>query len=79
MSDISKVRAKFTVSSITTYQNTTDVTVKLNPVYEDNKEDNHFSKYTPSGEIVMYVSNPPVVEFMPVGKKFYVDFTPVEG
>lgn len=54
------------------------VTIRLSPVSADGVPENQrFHKYTPSGELTMYVDNPAVVAAMPVGSTFYLDFTPV--
>jgi len=76
------VRAKFTVSSVTkTYYNgkeNSGVTIKLTPQYDTTiEEDRRFAKATPSGEITMYVDNPPASAFLIEGGIFYVDFTEV--
>ena len=71
------VRAKFTVQSHQKYAGT-GVTIRMTPVSADDVEENQrFHKYTPSGELTMYVDNPAVVEGMPIGSTFYLDFTPV--
>jgi site-specific DNA-cytosine methylase len=41
------------------------------------EEDRRFSKATPSGEITMFVDNPPASDFLIEGGVFYVDFTAV--
>ncbi len=76
------VRAKFTVSQVTRnfYGGTEQpgVTIKLTPQYDQSiDEDRRFSKATPSGEITMYVDNPPAAAALIEGQTFYVDFTPV--
>ncbi len=78
------VRAKFAVQSVTKtyYQGKENggVTIKLSPQYDTSiEEDRRFSKATPSGEITMFVDNPPASEFLIAGGVFYVDFTPVEA
>jgi hypothetical protein len=76
------VRAKFTVTSVTkTYymgKENGGVTIKMQPQYDTTiEEDKRFSKATPSGEITMFVDNPPASNFLIEGGVFYVDFTPV--
>lgn len=76
------VRAKFTVQSITRHAwSETAHTVKFAVEYDQKgiPEDQQFAKASPAGEIVMTVDNPPALEQLQLGKKFYVDFTPVEG
>lgn len=78
------VRAKFAVSSVTkSYYNGKEnngVTIKLTPQYDQSiEEDRRFAKATPSGEITMFVDNPPASDFLIAGGTFYVDFTPVSA
>lgn len=76
-----KMRAKFQTQSVTDFGYGSKQ-VKLNAVYaiseERNKEDNQFSKATPSGSIEMMISNPNALDFIKPGKKYYVDFTEAE-
>lgn len=39
-------------------------------------EDNTFAKYTPSGELRLTIQNPALIGKLPIGSRFYVDFTP---
>lgn len=78
-----KVRAKFFVSNIQNHQtgNPDDfyATVTLMPVfgtYGDGKENESWSRYTPSGEIRMSITNPAAVDALELGKAYFVDFTP---
>jgi len=51
--------------------------VKLSAVMgEENKP---WSKWTPSGEIRMSITNPEAVAQFEVGKDYFVDFTPCES
>lgn len=73
------VRAKFYVYKREEYSNADgDVQVTLMPVQAKEGEDSIFGKYTPSGEIRMYIKNPAAAEQLTLGQKFYVDFTPAE-
>lgn len=38
-------------------------------------EDNTFARYTPSGTISLYITNPELIGVYKPGQKFYVDFT----
>jgi hypothetical protein len=72
------VRGLFTVTSKKTY--TPDdkwVEIELSAQYSGTPEDNTYATATPSGNIKMTVTNPSAVAALPVGGKFYVDFTPV--
>lgn len=51
--------------------------VTMQAVYSENKEDNSFSKWTPTATFAMTVTNPAVLEQLKPGKLFYVDFTEV--
>ena len=41
-------------------------------------EDNTYSKYSPSGDLRLMVTNPAIFGTIKPGDLFYVDFTPVE-
>lgn len=72
------VRGKFRVIKIaeTAYGGAKEVT--LQPEYDTNiEEDRRYCKATPSGQITMYIDNPPAVEYLKLGEYFYVDFTAV--
>lgn len=75
---MAEVRGKFTVQSHKKYQGDA-VRVELTAIYGNSPEDNSFSSATPSAHISMYVTNPAAVEKLPIGKAFYVDFTPVDA
>ena len=80
------VRAKFCVTKVEqNYYNNGKEAVKagtsiiLSPQYDTSiEEDKRFAKATPSGEIRLYIDNPPAVEYLEPGRHFYVDFTRVE-
>jgi hypothetical protein len=68
------VKAKFTVVSITDHGN--DIKqVKLNAAVngEGNKD---WSKYTPSGNIDMHITNPDAHSQFEVGKSYFLTFEP---
>lgn len=68
------VRAKFFVQSVThTAGNGGSVELSAVCRGEDNKT---WSKYTPSGRILMNVLNDAALEQFVPGEEFYVDFTP---
>ena len=77
------LRAKFKVWTIVhSPAITPDVCaeVRLNAVYEDGGGDNKsWSKYTPSGEIRMFITNPDAIEQFEVGKSYFVNFTPASA
>lgn len=45
---------------------------------DDVDEDNTFSKYTPSADFRMTVTNPALIGTFKPGQKYYVDMTPTE-
>ena len=68
------VRAKFTVSAITTRQWGSEV--ELTCQYDQSiPEDQRFQKATPSGSIKMQIDNPSALEVFTLGSQFYADFT----
>lgn len=73
------VRGKFMVVEITEYSwSATARKITFRPEYDSTlPEDQKYAKSTPSGEISMTVDNPPAIEQLKLGKKFYVDFTEV--
>lgn len=56
------------------------VTVTLQPVFggADDEANKEWSKWTPSGELRLSITNPDIFPELVNGKAFYVDFTPVE-
>lgn len=81
---VQKVRACFWVKEKTHHHNGAmgvdqPVTVKLAAHYNDGKGGNEdWSKYTPSGDISMMITNAAASDFFELGKRVYVDFTAVE-
>jgi hypothetical protein len=76
-----KTRAKFVCTSIGKgivqkpgeKMDTIADSVVMVPVYsEENRE---WSKYTPSGELKLYISNPALEGAFQVGKEYYLDIT----
>lgn len=75
------VRAKFMVTEIHrhAWDSGKGATLVLQPQYDSSiPEDRRFAQATPSGRMEMRVDNPGAIEALPLGKQFYVDFTPVE-
>ena len=52
--------------------------VHLIPVYGDGEENKTWSKWTPSGEVRLFITNPSAIDQFEPGKEFYVDFTPAD-
>lgn len=72
-------RAKLKVISITNYGESEKV--DLAAVYDsfDKKEDNSYSKYTPSANCSLTVTNPHLLGKFTPGQKYYIDFTLAEN
>lgn len=51
------------------------VSVNLTPVYS--KDNESWSKYTPSGSITLEITNPSASDALKVGQEYWIDFTPV--
>jgi len=52
--------------------------LQLVAVADSSGENASWSKYTPSGEINLNVTNVDAVKQFEVGKSYYIDFTPAE-
>ena len=70
------VRGKFKVTKHVKHaQDNSYVEIELDAQYSQTAEDNTYAKSTPTGHITMTVTVPAVVEAMPIGQSFYVDFS----
>jgi hypothetical protein len=47
-------------------------------VYGNGEANKDWSKWTPSGELKMMVTNPAAIEKFELGKEYYLDFTPAD-
>ncbi len=56
------ILAKFKVGSTTDFGND-NLEVKMTPVISGSEENKSFSKYTPSGDIRLHITNPEVLGF----------------
>ena len=56
------------------------VQVTLQPVYGggDDEANKQWSKWTPSGQLQLSITNPAIFPELVPGRTFYVDFTPTE-
>lgn len=70
------LRAKFQVTTITHYENGSEV--KMLPVTRGSPENEEFFKWTPSGEIKIGLIKKEQAEVFQPGREFYIDMTPVE-
>jgi hypothetical protein len=72
-------RAKFKVMEVKVSEHPTDPARShtLTPVTDGSEENKSFSKYTPSGQISLYVTNEALFPELDAaqGKEFFVDFT----
>jgi hypothetical protein len=76
-----QTRALFTVNDLLKRENaegqTTSIVVKMNPSYETGAN-KAFFEATPTGSLEMTITNPAAFDLFKSGKKFWLDFTPVE-
>ncbi|TBA16086.1 hypothetical protein [Rhizobium ruizarguesonis] len=73
------VRAKFMCLSVTHFANNgtdTQAEIRFTAVYGNGEDNRSWSKWTPSGELKMMVTNPTAIEAFELGKSYYLDFTP---
>ena len=69
------MRAKFRVNSYTQYSGT-GRKFELSAVTDDGTPENaRYNTATPSGQLSITIDNPAVVDFLQVGKSYYLDFT----
>jgi len=77
------VRAKFTVSAITTRKHWEGdafiAEIELQTVHGNSEENKKFFAASPSGQIKLGVLNPDAAKQFTPGQAFYVDFTPAEA
>ena len=54
--------------------------VRLQAVYGTGQDDanKEWSKWTPSGEVMLQITNPDAFKQFKIGQCYFVDFTPVE-
>ncbi len=69
------MRAKFRVNSYTQYTGT-GRKFELSAVTDDGTPENQrYNTATPSGALSIQIDNPSVVDFLEVGKSYYLDFS----
>jgi len=71
------MRAKMKVNSVKLIDN--GEILEMQPVTNGTVEDNTYSKYTPSGNLTLTISNPDLYGKFKPGHKYYVDFTVAEA
>jgi hypothetical protein len=59
----------------------TQVTVVLQPVFggKNDEANREWSKWTPSGEVRLCITNPDAYRQFKLGQAYFLDFTPAEG
>lgn len=76
------VRAKFQCHGLThlptSNPNDVNVSATFGAVYNNSPENAVWSKYTPSGQIMMNITNPGAIAAFEIGKEYYIDFTLAE-
>lgn len=75
------VRAKFRCLSITHFADNgpdAQAEIRFHAVYGTGEENKSWSKWTPSGELKMMVTNPSAIEAFELGKSYFLDFTPAD-
>ncbi|QIT28549.1 hypothetical protein [Raoultella terrigena] len=72
------VRAKFQCNSINKSPDNSTAVVNMMAVTTGSAENETWSKYTPSGQLQMVISNPAAVEQFEQGKEYFIDITPAE-
>lgn len=72
------VRAKFQCNSINKSSDNSTAVVHLIAVTTGSAENESWSKYTPSGQLQMVISNPAAFEQFEQGKEYFIDIVPAE-
>lgn len=70
------VRAKFQCSNITKSPDSSTTVVNLTAVTTGSDENKTWSKYTPSGQLQMVITNPTAADQFEQGKEYFIDITP---
>ncbi|AST70092.1 hypothetical protein BFG07_16310 [Kosakonia cowanii] len=70
------VRAKFKCVSLQKSPDNSSAVVTLGAVTTGSKENESWSKYTPSGQLQMVVSNPDAFSQFEQSKEYYIDIQP---
>lgn len=72
------VRAKFQCNSINKSPDDSTAVVHLMAVTTGSAENEAWSKYTPSGQLQMVISNPAAAEQFAQGKEYFIDISPAD-
>lgn len=72
-----RIKAKFRCSSVTKYEEQENVI--LAPVTDDNEDNKKWSKWTPSGQLELTITNEACWGAFEPGKEYLLDIAPAEG
>jgi hypothetical protein len=72
-----RVTGRHEYSSVGKDAGITQVTVHLQPVYDEGSN-SQWSKYTPSGDLQLTITNPEAYNQFQLGKAYFVDFSPAD-
>lgn len=72
------VRAKFRCHFIQKAEDDSHRVVNMSPVTADTPENKSWSKYTPGGQLQMYITNPAAFEQFESGKEYFIDISPAD-
>jgi hypothetical protein len=79
---MTKTRCKFRCESkVPAWEGSTDhFKVSFQTLYDTSiPEDERFSKYTPSGQMEVTISNPAALEMIQPGQDYYIDISPASS
>lgn len=71
------VRAKFKCHAITSREGSKEIELGAVTSSGEGDPNKSWSKYTPSGNLKMSITNPEAFEQFEVGKEYFLDFNPV--
>jgi len=72
------VRAKFRCNTVQKSPDETSFTVNLSPVISGSIENQQWSKWTPSGQLSMHITNPDAFDQFEQDTEYFIDITPAE-
>lgn len=72
------IRAKFHCHMIRKSEDGSACLVRLSAVTTGSAENEQWSKYTPSGDLSLDISNPAAFDQFEHGKEYFIDIKPVE-
>lgn len=69
------MRAKFRVNHVVRTDGAEEI--RAHPVYSGSEENKAFSLATPSGSLLLTITNPQAIGILKENQEFYLDFTPI--